>query len=752
MRYGVLLALCAYSVIADTLRIPIITQERFPGQPSEKRAIVGLPPGRSFARLTLFTRLNCPCGPGLGEWDYTVRFFATRPTGQRDSTGAPILERIEIARFITPYAANRPSNWQWTWQWDITDYRFLFTDSTEVVVAYQGWTHSALFTVWLEAIEGVPPYEVFALDQVIDGSFPYGNPADPIDRYTTGKQFRVPADAQIVKLRITTTGHGFGGTDNAAEFADKTHTVVVNTTATYAHRLWRDDCGWNPVYPQDGTWPLARAGWCPGDVVRPWERWITGVVTPGAVGRLDYRMQPFVNEQFSAHPSSYLITAQLLYARTPAMQRRAMLAAIETPTDDPMMRRLNPSCGKPAVIVRNAGRDSIASVLIEYAFDGGPVQSFRWQALQPLALDQQARIELPTHVVPLDTPAVRRLDVSIRKVNDQPNEETLLSNAVARFSDVPTLPGDSVVVYFKTNRSAREQGLAWTLRRLDDDSLIAERRNLDDETTDIVALALEDGCYQFRFDNPAGYGLAWWATAQQLGGGALWISARGKRVFTLEGDCGNGYIYNFRIGAVPQINVPRDTVDFGATPVGVPVYRRLVIKPATGAALQIKQLQVSSFPANLGFRIASIEPMLPPEGIWLRSTDSLTVMLEYSPPQEETRVRTAALVVNSNDYDEPSIRIPMRGTTPTVTGVEYHQAVEWSIAPIPARERVIVKASVPIEGCRIVTLDGRQIAVPQVVLDRGTVELDCSELSVGVYAVIVRWAGGQQAVPFIVVR
>ncbi|MCX7930440.1 MAG: peptide-N-glycosidase F-related protein, partial [Chlorobi bacterium] len=422
--FALVLCCSTLALAIDTLHIPILTRERFPSQPSEKRTKVGLPADRSFARLMLCVRLDCPCGPGLGEWDYTVRFFVTRPSGQFDSTGAPIPERIEIARFITPYAANRPSTWNWTWQWDVTDYRFLFSDSTDLIVQYQGWTQSALFTVWLDAIAGVPPYTVFALDQLIEGSFPYGKIDDPIDRYTTGKRFRVPPNAEMVQLRITTTGHGFGGTDNAAEFAEKIHTVVVGTTQ-FSQHLWRDDCGWNPVYPQDGTWPLSRAGWCPGDVVYPWQQWITSVVQPGTEATFDYRMQPFVNEQFDAHPSSYLVNAQVLYARRPALERRATLVAVRAPNAAPPHQRINPTCGHPQIVVRNDGRDSIASLRLEYTFDNGMPQQFLWRAPTPLGLSDTVTIELPSMTPQLDTPAVRRFTVRIADVNGQPNQEAV---------------------------------------------------------------------------------------------------------------------------------------------------------------------------------------------------------------------------------------------------------------------------------------------------------------------------------------
>ena len=144
---SVLIGCAMVARASDTLTIPLITNERFPGQPSEKQAVVHLPTDRSYARLHLWVRLSCPCGRGLGEWDYTVRFFVLRPTAERDSAGNPNSERIEIARFITPYAGNRPTTWSWAWRLDVTDYRILFGDSTTVIVSYQGWTQSALFRV-----------------------------------------------------------------------------------------------------------------------------------------------------------------------------------------------------------------------------------------------------------------------------------------------------------------------------------------------------------------------------------------------------------------------------------------------------------------------------------------------------------------------------------------------------------------------------------------------------------------------------
>ncbi|MCX7930868.1 MAG: hypothetical protein N2663_09155, partial [Chlorobi bacterium] len=239
---------------------------------------------------------------------------------------------------------------------------------------------------------------------------------------------------------------------------------------------------------------------------------------------------------------------------------------------------------------------------------------------------------------------------------------------------------------------------------------------------------------------------------QQLGSGSLWITANGKRVWTLDGDCGKGEIFDFRVGPVPQLNIQRDTIDFGATPVGMPVWRKRTIRPGTAAALQITHLQVSSFPANTGFRLVQTEPPLPPGGLWLRSSDSLVLTLEYSPPQEETRIRTATLTIVSNDYNEPNLRLLLRGTTPNVLEVAAPQMpMEWSVVPLPASDRVRIHTSISPTECWLVTLDGRAVHTPFIV-DRTTVEIDCTSLSGGVYGAVVETVAGRVMVPIVVVR
>lgn len=56
----------------------------------------------------------------------------------------------------------------------------------------------------------------------------------------------------------------------------------------------------NPCRPQGGTWRYNRAGWAPGDVVKPWDVDVSGLMgESGGAGRelvISYVLDEYVNE------------------------------------------------------------------------------------------------------------------------------------------------------------------------------------------------------------------------------------------------------------------------------------------------------------------------------------------------------------------------------------------------------------------------------------------------------------------------
>lgn len=253
-----------------------------------------------WRQILLRYTIGCPPSPAdCDPWDRIGHLRVMHDTGQIDSTGAPIIEPFEIARVITPYDITgglRPGTCAWTL--DVTDYKTLLHDEVtfeNYIESWIGGTKGWLVTIDFAFIEGEPALEPYRVVNLWTSYYNvYGDPARPIEANLVPKS--VPLDPVTVaaKLRVVTTAHGQGNTDGCAEFCAKTHTVIANGDSV-SHVLWRSDCNRNPCSPQGGTWSAARAGWCPGDAVAPWDVDITASVLPGSIATVDYNVQPYTN-------------------------------------------------------------------------------------------------------------------------------------------------------------------------------------------------------------------------------------------------------------------------------------------------------------------------------------------------------------------------------------------------------------------------------------------------------------------------
>jgi hypothetical protein len=406
-----------------------------------------------------------------------------------------IVDPIEIGRFITPYGKWFREGREFDWVYDVTDYASLLHDSVEIRTFYDGWSQGSIYTLDFDLVEGTPSRDVFRVDNLYAGGFPYGDPNNSIENYLTPKTITVDPRSTNTTLKITTTGHGFGGTDNAAEFSDKTHTVTVDGTPRFVQRLWREDCGQNPVYPQAGTWYYQRGGWCPGDMVHPFFYDLTPFVTPGDTAVVDYDMQPYTNADLS-HPATYFVHAQVLYATGPNFANDAAIASIHRPTTEFRFRRQNPVCADAAPIVelRNAGGAPLTSATITYGVEGAPQHTYEWTGT--LKFLESTEVELPA----IDLGATPgRFVVAVSNPNGSPDEYPR-DDAMSTSFDVPKRASGSVRVSVRTDDffddAETTNGISWQV--LDrNDNVLYSRDGFADRTTYIDTLDLPDGCYRF---------------------------------------------------------------------------------------------------------------------------------------------------------------------------------------------------------------------------------------------------------------
>ncbi len=238
----------------------------------------------SIQRIVMTIRLDCPPG-GCDPWDRSASVFVRgwNPAGEA--------EQFEIARFITPYGVGC------SWEVDVTDYRIFLAGSVSLgffVDTFIGGNRGWLVTLSFDFYPGRAQREVISVENLWRGKPEFGNPAGPIDQFFTPRTVAIDPSPTAVKLRFLVTGHGQGNTDNAAEFARKLHRVRANADS-FEHYLWRDDCDRNPCSPQAGTWQFARAGWCPGRDVAPWDIDISDSIVPGETATIRYEVEPYTN-------------------------------------------------------------------------------------------------------------------------------------------------------------------------------------------------------------------------------------------------------------------------------------------------------------------------------------------------------------------------------------------------------------------------------------------------------------------------
>jgi len=247
-------------------------------------ADVTLPEG-SWKQVGLRFELSCPEGGQCDFWDRAGFLqMGLEPPGTEDQ------EWLEVLRHITPYHRGMCHFVDVTPLANVLVGERTFRSHIDTWVGPghaqgDGWIVDAE----LVYIPGEPETNVEVLNVWGHRTVNVGNtdPAANVASQVDPVSISIPADATRVTAHVTTTGHGFGFTQNCAEFCRMRHDVIVNDQ-TFSWDGWRGDCDVNPVSPQDGTWTYGRNGWCPGAVAVGGYLDITDAVTPGEDATVDF--------------------------------------------------------------------------------------------------------------------------------------------------------------------------------------------------------------------------------------------------------------------------------------------------------------------------------------------------------------------------------------------------------------------------------------------------------------------------------
>lgn len=255
----------------------------------------------TYSNITGHFQLTCPNGL-CDHWDRYATFGILLDPGEEDQV------YVELDRYITAYRVG------FSWDSDLTYLRPLLTGTQTMSSFIDTWVsegHEAgdgwLLTASIEFTGGAPtsPEAKAVIPIWPHQSFNYGNPDEPVNEAAAPLEISVPP-ANYYMLRSFISGHGFGGNENCAEFCAKTHSYSVEAS-DYPKTIWRDDCNTTVTDgTQLGTWEYARAGWCPGAQVFPWDLDVTDAVDDQGMVTVGYDIEPFVWNGASGQPYYYM--------------------------------------------------------------------------------------------------------------------------------------------------------------------------------------------------------------------------------------------------------------------------------------------------------------------------------------------------------------------------------------------------------------------------------------------------------------
>ena len=446
---------------------------------------------------------------------------------------------FQIMSFVTPYGAYLDlGTYGKTWYFDVTDFAPILKGLKRMNMTSGGqWQED--MDIKFHFIVGTPPRDVVNIQQIWR---PQSRGYNSILQENSFEPRDVLFDPSAVsyKLRTVITGHGQEG-----EFIPRFHYLNLNGgSIEYTWRVWTE-CAANPIYPQGGTWIYDRAGWCPGQASDIREDDITSLVTPGQIHNVDYGVTN------ASGTSNYWVSSQLVSYKAPNHNLDASVIEIIAPTNKVKFSRINPTCGKPKIIIRNTGSTDLTSLKIEYWVNNATVKEIQmWSGSLGFMERDTVVLDAPYSIWNNLLSADNKFYVEISEPN-QSSDENIYNNYInSTFDPVPSYD-NTFALWLQTNSGSigiNQSETSWDIFDRND-NLIYESANggsllINSQYRD--TLVFDDGCYTFFMSDSDDDGIDFWANNDGAGMarfrkiGASWI-----KIF--EGDFGKFIHHEFQV-------------------------------------------------------------------------------------------------------------------------------------------------------------------------------------------------------------
>ena len=355
---------------------------------------------------------------------------------------------------------------------------------------------------------------------------------------------------KLFKIKSVISGHGHEGPRNCCEWDSKTHTWYINKWKVFRWNVWKD-CGNNPIYPQGGTWPFDRAGWCPGTKVDEYQFELTPYVNPGDTINLDYGIQNYFDN--GEKKGELRMSHQLISYGPPNFKNNVEIVDIIAPSGRDKYSRINPTLSNPRIIIRNSGEYDLKTVELRYGIEHARKSVYQWSG--DLAFLEEEEVVFPI-------PSWRGLKKSQTfvveaKYPNHEKDENLYNNVLTSSVLLPKVFPREFTLFLKTNNVNRAQENSFTISDVGGKVLFSGE-NFKDSTTYQFPVKLKRGSYQFLFKDDMEDGISrhWWyrnSVPEKIGinGEIRFLTLTGDTLHEFKPDFGQELLFNFQIDKIP---------------------------------------------------------------------------------------------------------------------------------------------------------------------------------------------------------
>ncbi len=410
-------------------------------------------------------------------------------------------ERIEIARFFLPWISKEAKQ-EPVFIFDISAYSPIFQQEANVYIESLNVKETLELKVHFKWKLGQSPTKV---NQIINlwrsdiTGFSYADKEKAINKQIENRTITVSEDIKYGLLKIYLSGRGAESQMPSEVDCSKFYFLNINGQTLAKRPVWRDDCGLNSLFPQEGAWTYSRANWCPGQTLQVYNHFIP--LGTDTTLNIDLQLQEAAKE--NPDLQNYLLSANLILFEKAQHKNDASIVEILAPNKSVAHNRYNPICGSPVIRVRNTGVDTLRTILIDYGLNEKTDNRYRWRG--ELAFMEEEIVYLP----PLNWYFYDQKNkptefcVSIEEVNAKQDEYEGNNRLSTSLNLAPVYP-NKISIQFYAPQAAADN----ILELVDDMGIpLFEAADFVNDSVYVFNLDLLPGCYEFIVYDRAGDGI-----------------------------------------------------------------------------------------------------------------------------------------------------------------------------------------------------------------------------------------------------